>query len=398
MNNDSLIQDYLDGTLDSESEDELFSLIGSDYEVRSEYKKYIAIESALKSDLSKIAPSVNSTINVFSKLGFTPPVSVMPPKPVKVSLLKRIAEFYMQHKRVMSASLASSLVTAFLLLYFLPGGSFIKSPQYMLGGSSYSGSGNTAEIPPSAPVNKHFAANMNRFIPSVQSEANVEEMSSETSHRSYTEAYNKSVNRLNAIPDEKQLTESQLFVRSNSDFALNYNRKNHLFDNSEPAGNKKKMGIQVSVSGNYGVPLSDPGLSQPRSTMLNTTGLNIAYTVAEDVAVEADVRREYFHQKYEERNLTSNLQHEQYPNYLTFGVGARFYFAKEGNFAAYGNVHAGANKSGYVGRAGVSVEYAPTPDYKFVVGVESSRLAYNRSNNMHYSDKIGVNYGVAFNF
>lgn len=398
MEHNNLIYDYLDGELTAESEDALFSLISSDSSARVDFKKHIALDNALKNDCAKLSPSSKSTFAIFSQLGFTPPIE-LPVQQKKYGFFKAFAEFYYFHKNVIRASLASSLATALLVLYFLPGGVLFKKSQFMLGANEFLGLTKNSQadvtrvLPPSD--NRNMAGG-----PSIIANKRLNLTNDKNnSHNTFVAQKQESGFERGAVQLLPEIQESSVFVKTSNEFSLANGRNFANNDNNSfNTMNRKRLGLVVSVSGNYGIPLHNVNLSQPADNMLNTAGVNIAYMLGESIAVEADFRREYFHQEYEERRLGVRNKVEQYPNLSTIGVGARYYFAKEGKFTAYGNLQAGANNAGIVGRAGVSLEFSPSPEYKIVVGLESSRLAYNKDNNLIYTDKIGLNYGLAFNF
>jgi len=66
---------YLDGELPQEQEAELFSLLASQADLRTEMRDGLAIRAAIGGDIDAFTPSAEQTGAVFAGLGFTPPFS-----------------------------------------------------------------------------------------------------------------------------------------------------------------------------------------------------------------------------------------------------------------------------------------------------------------------------------
>jgi hypothetical protein len=69
------IHDFLDGSLESSEEENLFLLLSNDDDLRSELKQQLAMKDAIKSDTKAFSPSAASTMAIFSALGFATPIA-----------------------------------------------------------------------------------------------------------------------------------------------------------------------------------------------------------------------------------------------------------------------------------------------------------------------------------
>ena len=67
----NLINDFVDGSLNSENEEKLFRELSTNEDLRTDLKETIKIDKAMNKRLSVMAPSSSATLGIFSQLGIT---------------------------------------------------------------------------------------------------------------------------------------------------------------------------------------------------------------------------------------------------------------------------------------------------------------------------------------
>ena len=68
--------DWLDGTISTEHEEELFSALHKSKDVRIELNQFLRIRTAIHNDSTAFIPSPEDTTAIFTKLGFAPPSTI----------------------------------------------------------------------------------------------------------------------------------------------------------------------------------------------------------------------------------------------------------------------------------------------------------------------------------
>lgn len=427
MNYSELINDFIDGRLAPDKEDELFLALSSDDELRSELKENLAIDQAMKDDAASLAPSAASTAAVFSRLGFDAPA----PAPKK-STVQRFRDFIAPAQKYASHAIAgiASAGVAVALMWLLTGN---QQDDESSGQAAY-----RADAVKGLPVAEVSPMQDNELDIIIMQGADAA-IPKEQNEKAYREGYlagsreassvfggrlanlEKELSRQNALfeslaADAMQnsgeisgrIIESQRLVTLPAASVPTRASQSFIYvpvdtspgDNSNNLNllNFEKIGVEAELRG------SDyrmfPVAKMPESSIpeFNNSGLALFYNVSDDFQLGFDLRQEYFYQEYEGEIDGRRVRYMQHPNFVTYGAAARYKFLHLGDFTAFGELHAGFNKAGAVGRAGVGVKYSPTGDYNFLLGIEGSALAFKHETDPYLARKIGFYYGVAFNF
>jgi len=114
--------------------------------------------------------------------------------------------------------------------------------------------------------------------------------------------------------------------------------------------------------------------------------------------VGIDMRQEYFYQEYEGLERGVNYKYMQHPNLFSTGLVAKLRFMEISGLNSFVQAYLGGNEAGPVGRMMYGLEYSPSSDYHFILGVEGSLLGYYHGDQYFYTPKIGLHYGIGFNF
>jgi hypothetical protein len=144
-----------------------------------------------------------------------------------------------------------------------------------------------------------------------------------------------------------------------------------------------------------------PGATIEPAKHLKYNNMNFAvkYALAKNLEIGIDVRQENFYMEYYGygiEGLKSTFQ--QQPNFTSGDVFARWMPIDYDWFKAGSQISLGGNNVGYLGRCGLNLVFSPSEHLNMIVGFENSWLFYNFQNNWFNSKKLGVNYGILYNF
>ena len=423
MEQNELIHNLIDGSLDNNHEEQLFLTLVSSEEARSELKQQIAIKNAIRADKMAYTPRVQSTLNVFNTLGFTPPSLVA--IPMKTGFGNSFLKLVQTYSQGLIGGLIATVATSFVFFTFI-------SPEAKNSSNNADNkviSKNIEDKGNNLPINKttSVAANANNIIsnnsnsknnritktPNLNFIKNDKQVSSVEA-----ELTNNQVNT--QIPDNKlqenvvQLDMSNLFNAFNS--------KNNVLDyNSMPVNEAIQMKEQKyndmpflnnsnnSNLNNFSIEFrksevwfsQNPTIYPKNLAAFNNSSLAIMYDISKEFAAGFDLRQETFFQKFNHDSSGYNLQFEQQPNLTSGGVFLRW----QPEFISFWNINPllqttlSANEAGYVMRGMFGLSFSPYNGITFVGGYEYSNLLFSHNNNNSLtSSKYNLNYGIKFNF
>ena len=138
----------------------------------------------------------------------------------------------------------------------------------------------------------------------------------------------------------------------------------------------------------------------PETEWYSDLGLGVLYQVDKHNTIGLEFGNETYPMVFEGDRNGQTLLYEQNPSTMWAGLTYRY----TGNIfgampiAPFGQVVLGGGKYGPVGRLAAGFQYAPSGNLSFLLGVESSALAYRHQSNWYLSPKIGLTYGMSVNF
>ena len=413
MNYDNIIDEFLDGRLESDNEDELFDLLSSNDEMRATFKQQLAVKTAIVGDSRAFMPSPRSTVNIFSKLGM--------PLPAAASTLPK-QSFLRKYGQVLYGATAATLATALLFIfllnpYFLSKSNLIPVEIASIGSNTY--------IPPlNSSIENSNGDNINQLENNFEKSENLSSnqvKNRNDSHPKVAVYYrNKTKITGNQISPHKRdyiyLNDNYIwdpYITKASHYSVSNLKSNYLSDlllrdiispiplSGQKNYNRFKSSYDISVETKqaeyFYLPYPD-GLEQGYS-LFNNLNITILYFFNENIAVGLDLRQEKFYQDFTGKTIYgSTLRYEQIPNIFSFGFGVRYYPVRYGDFAGYSQLSFGISKPGTIGRFMLGVEYQPYPILSLVLQGEYSILSFYHQNSSFTSNKFGVNYGIKFNF
>jgi hypothetical protein len=160
---------------------------------------------------------------------------------------------------------------------------------------------------------------------------------------------------------------------------------------------RKGISFEVKGNGYWTIPAPDvPLYDAPVFANMQLSGL---YSFGEKFKAGIDFRQESFYQHFRGTNeIGEEFEYKQYPNYYTISLMGRYSFWSNQMIGTFAQATLGGTATGAVGRLMLGLELSPYSNLSFLLGIESSMLVYQHQNNIFTSPKIGLSYGVAFNF
>lgn len=412
MKYSELINDFVDGKLNSADEDKLFSMLSTDQDMRYELRDSIRLERAFSNDAGSIAPSAAATVGVFGKLGVTPPGTAgMPP----ASGWKKFTAGMGKYSNAIISSAISSVATAVIILALLnPWGDkgniqndLQKSDANHAAVALSDSSDQNNDFPTVKSVTEEEMVVKNekpvkerivyRYIEKNQSTKD----NNETSTSKMNNDEFSSNNEIRQMP-EHQLkyavadlnNENKLYYKERPVFA----GKDEYRNLSAEADPWHELGLTAEVTANqyWSFPKASVGYSS--TPLFNNTSIALMYKMDDDLSAGIDLRQEYFYQEYEGFENGTKFRYMQHPNYLSCGLTAKLRFMDFDYINSFAQVYVGGNQAGPIGRLMYGLEINPSHNYSFILGIEGSLMVYHHGDQYFYSPKIGMHYGIAFDF
>ncbi|GEM_PF-1548799 len=414
MDYNFLIQEFLDGELDSRQEQELFAALSSDSSLRNELKQAIDMDKGLSKRVSAFVPYSSTTMSIFSRLGIGTAAGVAAAGTI-LGLKDSIIAFFSSSLGTIVSTVVAIAVTAgsFLTFYNPPDTNINpmnnqkQSQQIQSDNKLPHQKGNN--IP--GVVAKSTDNNTNVKVDTVikyitrtvvknrnnDNSANFSDTRQQKEIETQVEntelAYNDIIS-----PSEAQVESSQQLYLNKSNEISPLREQEYLFY-PLTVNSSKLLNLSFEVKGNgyWNIPKADvPLYNAPAFANLQ---LSTLYAFNDKFSVGIDLRQESFYQKFIGTNeLGESFEYKQYPNYYTFSVLGRYSFLKNSIYGIFTQASMGGTATGGVGRLMLGIELSPFSNISFLLGIEGGMLIYKHQNNIFSSPKLGLNYGVAFNF
>jgi hypothetical protein len=409
MENTNLLLDFLDGTLDSAKEDQLFSELNSNEAMRGELKQYVAMDKAFNTKLSTMAPSAKSTIGVFGALGIALPTAAAAAtaSTTAATAIKAGSMLGKYSQAIFSGIMATALTTTAFLIFF--GNSIFNNGN----SNNIAGNAQSVQQAPQPPISNNVpvvSSTSNDSKPIIRTKivyvpVEKQEIEKKEIDEAPVEVVKETIAETRpeiTMLSKSSIEPSRMIVtdkirsdnRSYSSFPPSVTFQPNLKDLSiyEP------LGLSIEFNGAQYWQLKTVPIAQSSIPKFYNSGLALFYKVSDNLSFGMDIRNEHYYQQFEGTDdLGDKYMYRQYPNYLSYTGGVKWSFFNYKAFTAFSKLMAGATKTGMVGRGTLGLQYSPQPQYTFTVGLEGSFLRYTHQNNAFYSPKIGLNYGVLFN-
>jgi hypothetical protein len=394
------LNDFADGTLDIEKEDDFYMRLSNDEELKSNLKNLLLMKSTLSRNENYFNPTSKATIGIFSTLGIAVPAGTIEQAPINPNSGSKLSNFIRVHKQGIISGIISSIAT-FIIVYFLM---------------------------------SHFHGNENKYMQTAQvkqSEKNTVPLiqNFEGTNKNGKSQINE-INQTNAKPLIKYIyihdnaNNSELIdnnkIINNSDNIVNILNSpisktekssllSHNLDGPKPITGIKNNKMLFSFIPNNDIfvelrnmivfNIPQPTISPNRYSEFNNLALTVFYEITDNGKVGLECRQETFFQKYKGTDLQGvNNIYEQQPNFTTVSLAYRYNFLNQNEYSLFGQLQLGGNIVGYVGRIMAGASYNAYDDLIFVAGIEYSNLYYRYQKQGFSSSKLGLNYGINYKF
>lgn len=414
MDYEKLINDFIDGTLDSANEEKLFMAVSSNDELRNELKMQLAMKSAIKTDKKAMTPSARSTMGVFGALGFTAPIAAPAPE----GFFTKVGSFFSKYTQGFIGSAIGAATIATLLYFVNPWNSSENS-------SINNPHKETATVQKDITIPLSYSSDakdkkQDNNENSINSQKPIEKVVYKYIYvdKDEEEKIIEEVEIVEKISEPKPapLELASLFEKpkSNSDYfkrSLISNEPNKLLQNSNNNSsltlNKpdnyyilgNNLGIGFEFHGSQYWFMRETNISPSKLQSFNNAAFSAMYSPMKNWRFGLEYRRENFYQIFQGTNAEGDLfQYEQQPNFETWSLFTRYY--PEFNWqilSPFVQLSGGLNKAGAVGRLALGAEFSPNPGYTFVFGIDGSLLSYHHQSKTYQTGKIGLIFGVGLN-
>jgi len=403
-----MINDFVDGKLNTADENKLFSMLSADQDMRYELRDSIRMEKAFSNDAGSIAPSAAATVGVFGSLGVIPTGLSATPIPTGWA---RFTGSVAKYSNVIIGSAISSLATAVIILALLnPWGNNgnsgniqnIQSAEYSA--TAFSDSANKEMIPIAEssseeemivkevePVKERIVYKyIERTVPI---EEKIDEAIITNDNIAYTDEIREYEETevsytLPLFNDVRSISYSEIIPDNIVSRSYDLLVKDVVIS--------KGLGVTAEVRGNHYWSFPKAQLGYSTTPLFNNTSLALMYNVNDNFSAGIDLRQEYFYQEYKGIEDDIRYNYKQHPNYFSYGLTAKLRFMEFSFFNSYVQAYLGGNEAGPVGRLMYGMEISPGAGYRFILGVEGSMLAFHHGDQYFYTPKIGLHYGMSF--
>jgi hypothetical protein len=410
MEYSEMINDFVDGKLNSAEEDNLFSMLSADQDMRHELRDSIRMEKAFSNDAGSIAPSAAATVGVFGSLGIVPPGVNAAPMPTGWA---RFSGSITKFSNVIISSAVSSLVTAVIILALLNpwGDNKNEGIQFNGNASKYSSiAERDTDSKNMIPTSKSSSEEdvVVKELPPVKERIVYKYIERPTSVNEKQEGTTLVYNDIAQIEEIRKYNEKEVaYSLPQFDGVKPINVDGGLPDfadlgSYDPMVSNvvipSDLGITAEIRGNHYWSFPKAQLGYSTTPLFNNTSVALMYNVDNKFSAGIDLRQEYFYQEYEGMEDDINYKYIQHPNYLSYGLTAKLRFLEFDYFNSFVQAYLGGNQAGPVGRLIYGMEVSPGSGYRFMLGVEGSMLVFHHGGEYFYTPKIGLHYGMSFDF
>lgn len=401
MNNSELLHNLFERSLAPHQEEQLFMELASNEELRTELKQFIDMEFAVRNDFEAFQPAPESQDKIFGALGIS--TAAVTSGAIATSALTNsgwIAK-YLNNVLLSIGSIVFGGILTFLLMNGMSDGITENISE-----SNFMHSKNQSSSLSGAPENLNIPKSESYLIDTVYKDRIIVKYLPGAERIVYL---TKNEETTNSVENFNQISYANYF---NSENPLNTNSGVHypgkrFIDNSgigytpfTPVNVNSffgdKLSFEIKANEDWSVPKAD----MPRSSypIFNNTSAALIYRVNNNFQVGADIRQEYFYQKYSgvDENHTA-YNYYQHTNYISSGILARFSLINRPNTHIFLQPAVSFNQVGIIGRAMVGAEYKIVEQVSVVLGLEGSILQFNHQANNFYSPKVGFHYGIRLN-
>ncbi len=160
-------------------------------------------------------------------------------------------------------------------------------------------------------------------------------------------------------------------------------------------------GLKLQLRGFTTRSVPNLDLASAADPTLNNMGIALLYPLDRGTQIGIEIGQESFMQDFIEKDGPLNLRHEQ--NYLAFWAGAFYQYSVDqidflGGLTPFARYFAGGTKVGPLSRLMVGAELSINERLSFLLSAEGTLLLYRSQEDWYTTRKVGLSYGLSFNF
>ncbi len=445
-----LLHSFLDGELDSTSEQQLFATLAESGDLRGEMRDLLAMKTAVSGDIEAFTPPADTTKALFASLGFAAPIAISAPVEVPpaeaipipmpgatagaVSVGSKVIGF-IQQAWIPVASAAMAAVFAGVVV-----GNIYENDIKNLEAKNNSGLKQIALLKESR--NNSFK-NQNTTI-ALQNTATTL-ASSELQLLKGSEIINNNTRVLKEIEyRDRQIAN---LLKENSALKSSALKENTTVVNSNVTEDFKENSAMANISESDIAEFSQPSLTRnpamelpaqqhsplpeienmmenstlyirgisarsfpdpadenlKTKSLLNNIAVGYMAPVSENLSLGVEFGQESFGQDFTGTADDGRVfKYEQSPNLIWGAAGARYTFFKAetniGSVELFGQGMVGGTTLGPVGKGIAGVAYHTGSRMSVMLGAEATTLFYTYQSNSYTTKKLGLTYGISYHF
>lgn len=416
------INDFAEGTLNPDLEVNLFNELSKNEELRQELKHHILINNTTKFDKKAFMPAADTTLSLFSKMGFS-------------TLSNESPTFWQKYKQGIISSLVSASLVAFLFLLFM-------NPY---SNSNFNNTNNITltkkvEIPnfPISANKEIIKSNQNSFQPKFEN--------SSTNQIKYVYntmyIYDSTIIEKNVLLyNELKILKNKLSLAINNSekTSYNYDKQNEIiklqdelyklhnnslankkvdnvnlrtqvpdlnsnFDNSPKVNLLKQesdMGLILELGMSKDYYTTQENIKPKDIQLLNKSRISLMYKLSNELALGYEMRRENFYLVY--NHISNDNQfyiYEQQPNFVSHSIILKYSpnILKFYNINPYISLVGGGNSAGELGRIILGLDCSIYNNNYLYINTDYNFLNYTHESIKYTTSKYGLQLGLGVKF
>lgn len=387
---------YIHSDLTPEEEQQFFSSLSYDTDLRNDFRRFITLENSIKKSAGSFVPPNSVTNAIYSELGFTTPGSLaLAAKPAAMTPIFSSKLF------IAALSSVLSIAATLLLINMLGDGGSNLSDKGLP--RDYRSTENTF------PYKDYLLAENNTVqseSPKIEEARQVQVQHADNPARTRYLPTKHNVAADKFQPKEAVLVDSsEIPVREanpnnllrssiSDDIQSNYTQVN-IPDNTE---DKNNYGITVALINSLSWDPAEKNISTANLSKFNNLGIAVTYNLGTRFFAGIELRQETFYLKYNGVDRSTKFLYEQEPNLTNIGVVAGYKIVKLGDNNIDIQTAFGGNYYGYVGRLALNYNYSYDNRIIFFAGTELNEFLYKYQYGSFQSQKFNLNFGMKYNF
>jgi cell division protein FtsB len=439
-----LLHSFLDGELDSVSEQELFATLAESGELRGEMRDLLAMKNAVESDDEAFTPPAETTKALFASLGFAAPIAISAPADVPpaevipmptpgvtagaVSAGSKVVGFIGQAWMPLVSATVAAVSAGIVIgniyqndITELEAKNNSAQKQIALLKEARNNSFKTenlaaaTQIAPELPQAKVASTATGSFknggiTTNTKLLKEIEYRDRQIAILTKENAALKEDNELlvfaaNTLPDVTEIAADEIAQVQTPAATLSVpqipapqiipmaQEVSKLIENS-----------QLYIRGISARSFPDPADENLKTAaLMNNMAIGYMAPVTENLALGVEFGQETFGQKFTGKaDDGRTFQYEQSPNLIWAAFGGRYTFLKAetnvGDIALFGQGMIGGTTVGALGKAIAGVQYYPGSRMSVTLGAEATGLYYTYQSESYTTRKLGLTYGISYHF